>query len=178
MIDVTSGPDALRRALGFGNPGIAIVPIDRAALRGAEVSPAFRKFAATFIQDTASGNSPEGNNFSCPALLALSVEKRTLKLTEYLSRTVAPIIGIPEDEIKPYQGLAELGFDSLMGLELKNRLDLDLKFSLSMAQLLSNRSIQELARLISETMLPQEAGNAAPMAETLAVTMDIEEGVL
>ena len=155
------------------------MPINWAALTDTAVAPQLRIFAAPFLNNVTPKTAPEDRKVSRATLLDLPAEQRMKVLVHYLCNTIAGIIGTPAESIEPDKGLAELGFDSLMGLELKNRLKLDLESIVSMAMLLDNPSVQELAAIVLETLVQLETEKGAQIAQTFAITtIDIEEGVL
>ncbi|WP_224242631.1 type I polyketide synthase [Hyalangium gracile] len=62
---------------------------------------------------------------------------------------IAEVMRIPAAQLNQERSLIEQGLDSLMGVELKNRLELELGVSLPMARLLSNVSLSELLANLS-----------------------------
>ena len=82
----------------------------------------------------------------------VAVADRNNLLTTNLRTQVARIMGMDSpDEVDIYQSLTELGLDSLMGVELKNRLESALNLSLPTTILFQYSDIDSLSRhLISE----------------------------
>ncbi|MBB2913804.1 myxalamid-type polyketide synthase MxaE and MxaD [Streptosporangium becharense] len=66
-------------------------------------------------------------------------------VTAYLCAQVADIVQLPREKVDPAQRLHRLGIDSLMAVQLRNRLTLDLDVSLPAAVFLQGRSIGDLA---------------------------------
>ena len=82
-------------------------------------------------------------------LQTLPVAERTAHLMQYLQKLTAKILGFTANErINPAQGLIELGLDSLMSIELKNRIMRDLGISIPMADLI-DISIEKLTNLLA-----------------------------
>ena len=179
-IDAKGGTSALERALACRNPGVAVVPIDWMALQSEGVTTSLQNFAASFFQETTGGTTPASKKVSRAMLLGLPEKERVHWVADYLSQTVAGILGTPQDSFDPDQALTEWGFDSLMALELKNRMERDLESVLPMAQLLNSPSVRQLARLVAGTIAPLDAGKAAEQRATLVVAaVEItEEGEL
>jgi short-subunit dehydrogenase/acyl carrier protein len=176
-IDAKTGPIAFERALNSQNPAIAVVRIDWTALGSGEMPPALRSFAASFIHETVPGTAPESKPRA--VLLQVAAEERAKWVLDHISRMVARILSLPQDALDLDQGLGEYGFDSLMALELKNQLESDLEIGVSTGRLLTNPSVRELTRLVTEAITTMDFGNAAKEgASEAAVTSEIEEGEL
>ncbi|MGB3636257.1 MAG: amino acid adenylation domain-containing protein [Rivularia sp. (in: cyanobacteria)] len=69
-------------------------------------------------------------------------------LETYLIEQQARVLGIAPDDINPEQSLTSLGLDSLKVFELKNRLEVDLEVSVSVADFFEGMSIRSLATKI------------------------------
>ena len=107
-------------------------------------------------------------------LQTLPVAERTEHLMQYLQRLTAKILGLAADQsINPAQGLVELGLDSLMSIELKNRITRDLGISIPMAELIDT-SLQKLTNLLAaewalRTMAPPPTtASLSPSADPAA----------
>lgn len=80
------------------------------------------------------------------AVLACESEDTALQLlTEYLRTDVARILRIPEERLNSKVSLIRLGLDSLMAVEMKNRIDSDFDVRLPTTKLLQGPSIIEVA---------------------------------
>jgi amino acid adenylation domain-containing protein len=69
-------------------------------------------------------------------------------LETYLIEQQARVLGIAPDDINPEQPLTTLGLDSLKVFELKNRVEVDLEVSVSVADFFEGMSIRSLATKI------------------------------
>ncbi|MBV6623053.1 MAG: amino acid adenylation domain-containing protein [Rivularia sp. (in: Bacteria)] len=69
-------------------------------------------------------------------------------LQTYLIEQSATILGIAPDNINPEQPLTTLGLDSLKVFELRNRIEIDLEVSVSIADFFEGMSIRSLATKI------------------------------
>ncbi|WP_203872375.1 type I polyketide synthase, partial [Planomonospora parontospora] len=77
----------------------------------------------------------------------------------YLCAQVAAVVQLPREKVDPAQRLHRLGIDSLMGVQLRNRLTLDLGVTLPTAVFLQGRSIGDLAAVVLDHI---EASPAPP----------------
>ncbi len=66
-------------------------------------------------------------------------------LLNYLAAQVSRILGLDRETLDVQQPITELGLDSLMAVELKNRLELDLGLIVPMVKILQGPSVAQLA---------------------------------
>ncbi|MEM7343613.1 MAG: beta-ketoacyl reductase, partial [Chloroflexota bacterium] len=103
----------------------------------------------------------QANNGDVPPLVAniISVEasqsptteeivQPQLSLIQYLQEQVADTLDYPADQIDLNQPLTTIGFDSLMFINLRNRISHTLNVDLPMSTLLQDATIESLARYI------------------------------
>src|SRR5208282_2557140 len=95
------------------------------------------------------------------ALLAAEpVERRSL-LQSYLSEQVARVLGLSPSRLDVQQPLSHLGLDSLMAVELKNRIAVDLKVNVPVVKFLQGFSVDQAVTQVLEQLA---AGAANPPA--------------
>ncbi|MEQ8765883.1 MAG: SDR family NAD(P)-dependent oxidoreductase [Planctomycetota bacterium] len=78
-------------------------------------------------------------------LADLSEEQRIAELETRLARRVASVLGLPVNELDRRAAFVDLGLDSLMALQLRNRLQADWGIAIPMARLLAGESVHETA---------------------------------
>ncbi|HHF7366867.1 TPA: beta-ketoacyl synthase N-terminal-like domain-containing protein [Legionella bozemanae] len=80
------------------------------------------------------------------------------KLTQYLTEQFAIIFSMPQDDIKPFQSLHELGMDSLMALAVIRIIETNLGITYSLPLMMQGPSIHEIAEyvLASQWSGPQQ----------------------
>jgi acyl carrier protein len=90
-------------------------------------------------------------------------DERSLLLTEYLGTQVSQIIGWKKPATLDLdESLASLGLDSLMAVELRNRIQADLAIAVPVAQLLQGPSVNQLVTLVLDQT--SAASTAQPIA--------------
>ncbi len=86
------------------------------------------------------------------ALLAVEPEQRQLLLASYLQQQVARVLKISPDLIKPEQPLSTFGLDSLMVLDLKNRIEEDLAVAVSAVEFFQGASVAQIGMQVVEKL--------------------------
>ncbi|MBB2915047.1 myxalamid-type polyketide synthase MxaE and MxaD [Streptosporangium becharense] len=141
---------ALRRLLGDPPAQAGIMSFTPAvwtrffpALRSSSL---FRELAG---EDTGEGG---GQRTAEPELtrdmLAGTDEETARRLVAtYLCSQVAAVVHLPREKVDPSQRLHRLGIDSLMAVQLRNRIAADLEINLPVAVFLQRRTVGDLAAL-------------------------------
>jgi acyl carrier protein len=84
--------------------------------------------------------------------------ERSRLLSTYLQGQVATILGLADpNAVLPQSGFFELGMDSLMAVELKNRLAADLSLSLRPTVAFDFPNVEKLSELLNEMTLTRRA---------------------
>lgn len=89
------------------------------------------------------------------ALLAAKPQERRQLLETYLCEQIAKVLRLSASKLDVQQPLNKQGLDSLMAIEVKNRIQADLSLAIPVVKFLQARSIYELAEQSLE-YLPQE----------------------
>ncbi len=140
---------------------IGVMRIDRHKLSQSLLQgrPA-QKFAALMGENDEQERSEEGTRMR-DAVFQANQEERAEIVQSYISEQVAKVLGTSAAKLDVDQPLSELGFDSLMAVELKNRVESDLLLSLPAGKLMQGPTIRRL----STEVLEQMAGNATASSE-------------
>jgi myxalamid-type polyketide synthase MxaD len=96
---------------------------------------------------------------SAAAVLAAPAGGRGPALLAYLSARVIEILRLPHGHIDPEQSLLSFGFDSLMTLALRTKIQRDLDVRLAPVALLEHPTLHQLTRLL-EGLLAERPGDA------------------
>ncbi|MEU0584609.1 SDR family NAD(P)-dependent oxidoreductase [Streptomyces sp. NPDC006132] len=161
-------------AVRTSEPVLVPVLLDRAALRspGGPLPPPLRGIvrrnrpaAATTATATATGSPGGAGRTPEPGawrarLDRLPVSDRRAALTELLRADVADVLGYTDADALPAgRSLAELGFDSLTAVQLRNRLSTALGLRLPVGVVFDHRTAEDLARHLLG-LLPTEPTTA------------------
>jgi acyl transferase domain-containing protein/acyl-CoA synthetase (AMP-forming)/AMP-acid ligase II/NADPH:quinone reductase-like Zn-dependent oxidoreductase/NAD(P)-dependent dehydrogenase (short-subunit alcohol dehydrogenase family)/acyl carrier protein len=96
------------------------------------------------------------------ALLSGTPAERVLFLEEYLRKLLGTIIGHAASKLDAQQSINSLGLDSLMAIELKNKIENDLGVGIPVVNFLKGYSLSQLAAQLDEML----AGNNSSLSAT------------
>jgi phthiocerol/phenolphthiocerol synthesis type-I polyketide synthase D len=105
-------------------------------------------------------------------LLAAEPAERRQTLQSYLSEQVARVLGLSPSKLDLQQPLSNLGMDSLMAVELKNRIALDLGVNVPVAKFLQGFSVDEAITQVLAQLAAEVADPATPVVPAIAQTGD------
>ena len=176
-ISTRRGIEALELAMRSRDGQVAVTPIqwkDWAALY-----PAFAR--APLFQFLMTGTSAGVQTVveigaSAIAVLAAAPEDRGERIHIYVVEQVGKVLGLTPERLDVNQPITEMGLDSLMAVELKNRFEADLRAALPIVRFLEGPSVSTLATLIHEDMDARMAGRAPATVEAMGA--NYEEGEL
>jgi aryl carrier-like protein len=110
-------------------------------------------------------------------LVAADPAARMALLVASLQRQVARVLGYgTPDLLGPTQPLAELGLDSLMAIQLRNRIQTDIGVSVAVGTLLKGVTTDRLARDVLARL--GEASDTLPRTPALAASKETPEQLL
>jgi len=115
----------------------------------AEVAPVAEGLAAAVISAEASSRAPLVQNL--------------------VRQRIAAVLHLPPERIEPRRSLFDLGFDSLMALDLKSRLESDLGLEIPVSRLLKRPEVEEIGVVVCELL---EASAGKPRAALSARNTD------
>jgi myxalamid-type polyketide synthase MxaD len=153
--------EVLDRLLRQSSAQVAAVPVDWA--RYHEFYPAGT--ASLLLSELAHDQPGNSAHTSHPGadktritLLAAQPAERLALLQSHLRELVARVLGLPASKLDVQQPLSNLGLDSLMAVELKNRIAVDLGVNVPLVTFLSGPSVEQAAAqllhlLTSETFV-------------------------
>jgi acyl transferase domain-containing protein/acyl-CoA synthetase (AMP-forming)/AMP-acid ligase II/acyl carrier protein len=151
------GLEMLGRLLRQGSPQVAVMPFDWQEWRVYHPAAAEARLLAHLISGEAGSSqrkthSSDNGALNYKTLLAAEPERQQQMLEVYLSDHMAKALGISESEVDTHQSLINLGIDSLMAVELKNRVEVELGVTLPMIRLLQGPSIAQLATTLLDQL--------------------------
>ncbi len=101
---------------------------------------------------------------------AAAPDARAALLDAYLRASIGAVLGVAgEDLADPVRSLGEFGFDSLMAMDLRNRLQTDLAVDVPMAVILESGTLDAVGRAVVERL---QRMAAAPEVESEAAGVD------
>ena len=89
-------------------------------------------------------------------------------LETYIRDHLARAMGTSPARIDTQQSLLSLGLDSLIALEVRNRINADLGMNVPLTRLMQSESIRALAAYVAERLLEDRGeSSSTPVAETI-----------
>ncbi|MEW6736391.1 MAG: amino acid adenylation domain-containing protein, partial [Acidobacteriota bacterium] len=85
--------------------------------------------------------------------IAAAPTQRWQLLLDYIREQIAKVLRLPSEKLDDEQSLYNLGFDSLLAVELKNRLELRLGIALPMIAFLQGPSIKQLTGQVLDLLM-------------------------
>jgi acyl transferase domain-containing protein/aryl carrier-like protein len=172
-ISPREGAEALSRILLGDTAQVAVVKVDW--LEWMRLEPALAE--AGFFRKLAEETGAAGR---APAILAPSGKKaeilsaehsrRAALLEDYLRQRVSDVVRLAASKIDVDRPLLTMGIDSLMAVELKNRIERELGVTLPLLQLIKGPSLAELAR----TVLSHLTGETVSLPERVPIPAEEE----
>jgi acyl carrier protein len=98
------------------------------------------------------------------ALLAAAPAERRPLLQSYLSEQVARVLGLSPSKLDVLQPLSHLGLDSLMAVELKNRIAVDLKVNVPVVKFLQGFSVDQAVTQVLDQLAAGGDNPTTPLA--------------
>jgi acyl carrier protein len=152
---------ALGRLMGSTEPQLTVVDVDWPRfrslfeLRGSR--PLLEHLASSVSQNTTATVTPSSTQAEPPKLLQMLQNtpepQRLAQLMTHLQKELASILGLTGKRPDLHQGFFEMGMDSLMAVELKQRLEAGLGCSLPGTLAFEAPTIQDLAQYLVDQVL-------------------------
>jgi short-subunit dehydrogenase/acyl carrier protein len=159
------GLQALEMLLQQDAPQVAVMPLDWETWQ--KQYPTFTKapFLSKILQPAAEAAPTARRRLERATWLAAPKSERLPMLQSYLAKQAAVILGFSAGSLDPSQSISTLGLDSLMAVELKNRIEADLAIVIPMVQLLEGPSIVQLSQAVFEKLSAASAESNMPSTE-------------
>jgi acyl transferase domain-containing protein/ubiquinone/menaquinone biosynthesis C-methylase UbiE/acyl carrier protein len=104
------------------------------------------------------------------AILEAGTAELPALLGTYIREQLARAIGISPNRIDLQQSLLSLGVDSLIALEMRNRLNADLDLNIPLAKLMQSESIEAFAAYIADRLQAGTRSESTPVTKILPDT--------
>jgi acyl transferase domain-containing protein/acyl carrier protein len=120
---------------------------------GSEELPLFSYLVDEAVADPTSATGQEQPGTITRGLIFSTNDgERAAVVESYLCEKVAKVLGLSASKLNVQQPLNRLGLDSLMAVEVKNRIECDLGVTLSLMRLLKGANVSQLAAEIVEQL--------------------------
>jgi myxalamid-type polyketide synthase MxaE and MxaD len=164
VIAPEQGLDVLERLLQSDLAQAAVLPVDWARWR--QRYPAFTRapLLARLMAGADDALAQSEPTLSATALERVSPDERSGLVEAYLAEQVARVLGMEVAELDHAVPLSSIGIDSLMAVEVKNRVELDLGVVIPMVQLLQGPSVTLLANHVLDLFSACSSGSVAEPA--------------
>lgn len=162
-IGLEAGLEHLEQLIAARQPQTLVLPVD-----WSRVVKAFPAMARSRVFANVLPKESERTQSTIPVpsisrgeLLDFSAAERRTRLVEYLAHASARLLGLEPDEFNAEVRLNELGLDSLMAMELKNRIQADLSVRVSVVAILDGYSVAALSDEVCRHIEPGQNGSRA-----------------
>ncbi|WP_437759724.1 SDR family NAD(P)-dependent oxidoreductase [Sorangium sp. So ce1389] len=157
----------LDRLLRQGKAQIGVVPLHVQQWMEFHPSAAGSKLWTRLEESSASGASAVAGSSVLEALSSAKPGARPALLERHVVEQIARVLRMDESKIGRKEALGKLGLDSLMSLELRNRLEASLGVKLSTALLFTYPTASALTEYLLTKLVPASAaeGAQAPVFE-------------
>jgi acyl transferase domain-containing protein/NAD(P)-dependent dehydrogenase (short-subunit alcohol dehydrogenase family)/acyl carrier protein len=158
------GVRALERLMARRAVQAVVSPFDAAAWCASEPAAAGSPlFSELLPQGGEPGAAAEAEKDLAGSLRAAAPDLRHELLEVHLSGRIGQVLKLAPEQVDRGFPLRMMGFDSLMTMELRNRLEVDLGVSLSAAALWNYPSVTQLAAHLTEQVAPAEPPAPTPV---------------
>jgi len=165
--------EILGQLLGQSASQVVVVPVNWKRYRefypAGSASPLLSELA---LEEADVPRAANGNNARRDSLLAAEPGERRQLLQSYLSDQVARVLGLSPYNLDVERPLSHLGLDSLMAVELKNRIAVDLKVNVPVVKFLQGFSVDQA---VSQVLDQLAAEVANPTTAPVPAVTRVEE---
>lgn len=148
---------SMQTVMGSTESNVAIVDIDFNQFVSNQNYPEQQAYFERVISEHPNQQASDKNNpDSVLLLLKKHPEQQGERLQEYISQTVASVLGIAND-LDPRRGFFELGMDSLTSMELRNRLQREFECNLDATLTFKYPSVHALTDYLLELITQQSS---------------------
>lgn len=173
-LETELGRALLLQAMASGKPSVVATPIDRSRIVEAVHEPDLPQGLRALVPESASSTSPRAMN----RLGQLDAERRLDALRVIVRDVAAGILAESTPEsIDLAASFHDLGFDSLMSVELRNRLAQELDQRLPATLVFDHPCPEAVAQFLGDLVGGQSDDDVAPVAEMSVSRADDSEPV-
>jgi acyl carrier protein len=169
--------DLLDASLACDRPLLLPVELDVAALRALAEEQALPRMLRSLAPARSARPRPPRGALRTRLLEATGAEREQIALDAALAHTAAVLGHDSPADLRPGQAFKELGFDSLMAVELRNRLSAEIGVALASTLVFDHPTPEAVAACLLDAVAParQEALGDGPEGERANVEAQDED---
>ncbi len=154
----------LERALAAGRPHVAAMKVDWSRLFAADPAAKLSPLLAELLAEVAPAAEPAAEaGRIARSLAAWPADEQVARLTTEFAALIAAVLRMNPADVSPRSPLADLGVDSLVAIEIKNRLQRDAAIDVPLTRLLESPTLAQLAaEWLPQVKLAAMAATPAP----------------
>jgi phthiocerol/phenolphthiocerol synthesis type-I polyketide synthase D len=155
------GAQALGHFLGRDLPQVWVIPVNWGQLLRIDSSLSRSPFVSELVREVAGQGESEGELAKRAefreGLRNLPTKGRARRLETYIQDQIVVVMGLESrEEVDWRRGLFEIGMDSLMALELRNRLQSGLGFPISSTLAFDHPTVESISQFLAQEIFPGE----------------------
>ena len=136
---------AFHEAVEFDTPQVSIAKVDWNL--SASFAPLLKELS--FFEQLVHTKKESGSGGSFASRLRSATADQRLELTKsFIAQQIASVFGIAAENVEQETPLNQMGLDSLMAIELKNRVEKEAAISMPMNEILSGPTLLQLAKVV------------------------------
>jgi len=161
-LDPGQGVACLARLWSTPAPQVGVMPVDWAEWRQVHRAAAGVPMLSDFQAVEAGGPEAPTSDLAAALPRASGPAERQRLVESHLQREVARVLGLSVSRLDVNQPLSTLGIDSLMAVELKNRIESELNVAVPLIRVIQGPSVAELAALLLSLLAGVDPSLEAP----------------
>ena len=133
--------------------------------RWSEANPRLSKlpqYSEIVSQEVVPSHGEANSGGTASAISHASGQERIDLLEQFIRETAARVLGLPTANLDPATPLSESGLDSLMAIELVNRLEEGLQLRFPVEKIAGGPSIRKLALILADSISEQTSSTRTP----------------
>ena len=145
-ISTNDGLQLLGDIIAFNAPaGLAVLPGDWVS-RHCQTNPSLLRDLVN-LQNTVQSDEQNGCSLTRSDLLSLTPNIRTKRVVSFLQNLAGNVLRLPADQVRSDEPLNTMGIDSLMSVELRNRVAEQFEINIPVVKFMDGSNIRDLANL-------------------------------
>jgi phthiocerol/phenolphthiocerol synthesis type-I polyketide synthase D len=162
------GLDVLGRLLRQSATQVLALPVDWKQYRELHPADSASPLLSELMREEAEVPRAAGHKSARrDALLMAGPRERRQLLQSYLTEQVARVLGLSPSKLDLEQPLSSLGLDSLMAVELKNRIAVDLGVNVPVVKFLQGFSVDQAVAQIHDQLADESNNSKAPLTPAI-----------